>query len=497
MEKLAEAGNVIASARTLNEIASGIANIGTAESNGRMFIELRHPQSGIVVRHNLAQTERDAVDDALSRQQAVFSNGNSGAVYVVAPIRTDETAFGFLGIVRDGPDGSGEDDRQLVNALATRTAAGVERVVSFLRDQELARMLQRSMLPLALPYSPGVRLDVAYEPAEREALVGGDWYDAFELPDGLIAVAIGDVAGHGFEAAIVMNQVRQSMRAAAMEDSDPATVLARVNRIVTKQQQPMVTALFGVLDPLALTFRFASAGHLPPLVVKESGEVLYLPCEGTPLGIAEDQVSKTCFADLSPGGALVLYTDGVVEDQRDFVRGEQALLEALARWAHSGFVLRASQLQTQLRTGGHADDAAMFVLRFPHVDDFEIRLPASPYNAQRMRLAAKRFMSGSPFDEDRAFDAVLVVGEAVNNAVEHAYADGRGHCTLSLRRETHRVVVEVSDEGTWREPAPVDRLHGLGIIERLADKLDVRTTNAGTAVRIEMAYVAARTPQPA
>lgn len=504
-EILAEAGSVVASARTLNELASGLTKLTPPDRAARWFIELRHPKSGIIVRRNLSQIERDNVDDALEHGRSVFRSARSedalACTYVVAPIRTDETTFGFLGFIREdgneamGDQGAGED-QTLVSELATRAATGVERILSFSRDQELARMLQRSMLPLALPYSPGIRLDVAYEPAEREALVGGDWYDAFELPDGLIAIAIGDVAGHGFEAAIVMNQVRQSMRAAAMENADPASVLKRVNRIVTAQSQPMVTALFGVLDPLSLTFTCASAGHLPPVLAARDGSVRYLPCRGTPLGVSDELLCETVVEELPPGGALVLYTDGVVEDQRDFVLGEKALLETLASWARYGFALRSAELQARLRTGRHQDDAAMFILRFLHVDDFEVRLPATPYNAQRMRLAARRFVSGSPFDEERAFDAVLVAGEAVNNAVEHAYRGGEGFVTLALRRESERLVIDVRDEGTWREPAPVDRMHGLDIIDRLADKVEIRKTDAGTNVHIEMVYAPIRQALP-
>jgi anti-sigma regulatory factor (Ser/Thr protein kinase) len=252
----------------------------------------------------------------------------------------------------------------------------------------------------------------------------------------------------------------------------------------------MVTAFFGTLDPLTLSLTCASAGHPPALVVDQNGDVRSLECEGIPLGVSEDLFVKTTVEELPAGGALVLYTDGVVEDERDLPSGEHALAQALSRWAKRGFLARAADIQSSLRVGAHQDDAAMFVLRFPHVDDFEVRLPATRYNAQRMRLAARRFISGSNFDQERAFNAVLAVGEAVNNAVEHAYDDGGGMVTLVLKRETQRLIIDVRDEGVWREAKPYDRVHGLGIIELLADKLEINRSENGTSVHIEVAHVA-------
>ncbi|MGH7328324.1 MAG: ATP-binding SpoIIE family protein phosphatase, partial [Polyangiaceae bacterium] len=316
----------------------------------------------------------------------------------------------------------------------------------------------------------------------------------FELPDGMIAFSIGDVAGHGFQAAIVMNQVRHTMRAAALRDQNPFSVLASANRVVFSQHQPMVTTLFGVLDPLSLNFTFSTAGHLPPLLVTEEGEVRSLPCDGMPLGIVEELEGAVSSAELSPGGALVLYTDGIIEDLHDPISGERALHDALRTWAKNGFASRAADIQANLRIGAHNDDAAMFILSFPHVDEFKIRLPATSYNAQRMRLAARRFIAGSPFDAQRAHDAMLAVGEAVNNAIEHPYGGGHGSVTLALKRETQRLIIEVRDEGTWRESRSLDRGRGLGIMQLIADKVDIRKSETGTTVHIEMAYVPALEP---
>lgn len=489
---LAEATTAVASSRTLIEVAERLTSLSGSSKGERWFIELRYPASDVIVRRNLSDATRHFITDMFLREDssALGDPDRIGEVscYIASPIAGEAETLGFIGYARPLDETATEEENTLIEELADRAAIGVERILSYMREQELARMLQRSMLPLALPHSPGVRLDVAYEAAQREALVGGDWYDAFELPDGRIVVSIGDVAGHGFDAAVVMNQVRHAMQTAAMTNADPAHVLAAANRLVNAQSQPMVTAFVGILDPLTLSIQCASAGHPPAIVVSEDGSVRAVECEGIPLGVSDELFVKTVVEELPAGGALVLYTDGVVEDLRDLPAGERALAEALSRWATRGFTARAADLQAGLRVGTHQDDAATFVLRFPHVDDFEVRLAATPYNAQRMRLAARRFVSGSPFEPERAFNAVLSVGEAVNNAVEHAYGDGGGAVTLVLKRETQRLIIDVHDEGAWREPATFDRMHGLGIVERLADNLEIHHGEYGTSVHIEIAY---------
>ncbi|MBV8602087.1 MAG: SpoIIE family protein phosphatase [Candidatus Eremiobacteraeota bacterium] len=491
-EILAEAGAIASAAQTLGDIAAGLAGMPAQPGSAYWFAELRNTRAGDVVRRNLGQAERDAIDRALGQnaETAIVPSQDTGA-FVAAALRGAQGNLGFLGFARDRSGEPTSEEVALVKDVANRIATAIERLVAHTRDQELARMLQRSMLPLALPQSPWIRLDVVYDPAEREALVGGDWYDAFELPDGTIAVAIGDVAGHGFDAALVMNRVRQLMRAAAVENPEPSAVLALANRVLVAEHQPMVTALFGILDPLTLAFRCASAGHVQPLVVDERGDVRNVSCEGVPMGILPELGCSTVGTELPQGGALVLYTDGVIEDRRDILEGEEALRRALERWALEGFAHRAAAVQASLRTGRHQDDAAMFVLRFPHVDEIDVRLPATPFNAQRMRRATRRFLAALPFVGERAFDLTLAIGEALNNAVTHAYGTGEGQVSLRLKRDSERLFAEIRDEGVWRAPPAFDRMHGLGIIEKLADRFEISTDRGGTCVEIEMAFTPA------
>ena len=180
------------------------------------------------------------------------------------------------------------------------------------RDElaEVAATLQRSLLPDRLPQVSGIELGHRYRPGTT-ADVGGDFYDAFLLPGGELALAIGDVAGKGVSAAAVMGEVRTALRAYALDHSDPALVLGATNRMVERSNH-MVTALLAFLNPEDGRLRFASAGHPPPLLMPATGEAVYLDGgRGGPLLIYRP--AGTGEAQLAPGDRVALFTDGLVE----------------------------------------------------------------------------------------------------------------------------------------------------------------------------------------
>ena len=173
--------------------------------------------------------------------------------------------IGDLALAQDrSPGGGGTVDRELVRELSIRLATAIDNAQRFMRERRVARSFQTALLPVSFPKHPGRTFHASYAPATDEAEVGGDWYDAFDLPDGRIAMSIGDVAGHGLEAAVIMGEVRQTFRVAAMENRDPGAVLDMANRLLLLRPEPtMVTAIFGTFD--GNTFTYASAGHPPPL----------------------------------------------------------------------------------------------------------------------------------------------------------------------------------------------------------------------------------------
>ncbi|HTV73108.1 MAG TPA: SpoIIE family protein phosphatase [Candidatus Acidoferrales bacterium] len=501
LQFLVEAGRLLDHSLDPALIAQRVAELARLRVGGTFLVVLDHdpldesdlpacvgadPPAG----QSLVPQIREAMEAAGGRCFVEYREPAGGLRWLIAiPFRGREFARGFIALANaDCPAPHGMDEYETLGELAGRLASAMENILAYRRERATSELLQRAMLPVALPQVPGLYFDVAYEPAEREALVGGDWYDAFLLNDGRVAFAVGDVGGHGFAAAVVMGRVRQAMRTAALEDPDPAHVLARANRLLSTEPSPLVTAFFGVLDPLTLRMECASAGHPYPLLVDGDARVFALPLRGVPLGVREDHVATPQTIDLPAGGALVLYTDGLVEVERNMVAGEAYLHEHLARWASEGFMTGAQELQAKvLRYRRPGDDAAMLIVRVPELDDVDFTMPAEPRSAKRGRQAVQRFLRGSQFDERRRSGFALAVSEAVNNAIEHAYGDREdGVIHLRLRKEGGSVRAAIADRGQWRESQSHDRGRGLFIMRELTNGVDIERTNEGTEVRLHL-----------
>lgn len=165
--------------------------------------------------------------------------------------------------------------------------------------------------------------------AAPEADVGGDWYDAFRLPDGRLTLTVGDVAGHGLNAAVLMGEMRHAIRAAALAGHDLAAVLHVADQVLRAGAGGMATAVVFIVDPVALRFSYASAGHPPPILMTNTS--IERLGQGTiPLGFGEGLPIAPEPLPLPPDALLVLYTDGLIEFDRDLAGGEAALQAAVA-----------------------------------------------------------------------------------------------------------------------------------------------------------------------
>jgi serine phosphatase RsbU (regulator of sigma subunit) len=219
-----------------------------------------------------------------------------------------------------------------------RRLAGVERELTerqrvLQTEHRLVAHLQQIILPLPdHPIDrPGIQVAVRYRPAEEEALLGGDWYDLIALPSGGTLLAVGDVAGHGLTAAGTMARLRHALAALAVTTSDPAELLAYLNRLVCDDPtEPTATVVVARYDPPTATLTWAQAGHPPPILVAPgAGRTLVRP-RGTLVGARRDTSYANADVRLPPGATLLLYTDGLIE--RRGVDGDWAspVLAALA-----------------------------------------------------------------------------------------------------------------------------------------------------------------------
>jgi len=302
------------------------------------------------------------------------------------------------------------------------------------RSVDFVHKLQQAFLPDHLPTTPGVRFDAVYLPAESETLVGGDWYDAIELPDGRIVISCGDVAGHGVTASVTVGRIRQAIVFAALDHPDPGDILIRVNRVLRFQESAIATCAIAILHPTELTFIYALAGHPPPVIANRDGARMLDYADAPPLGVFDDFHAATHRLQLAPDSVLAFYSDGVTEFERDIRGAEVRLITATAALVGDRMVpspARAVQ-QAVMGTAASTDDVALLIVHCVSVEaparpsepsDLVKRWRFHSSDARTARNSRKELMAFlRPFatSNDDLYTAELVLGEILANTVEHA-----------------------------------------------------------------------------
>ena len=359
-------------------------------------------------------------------------------------------------------------------------------------------VLQGALLPSSPPVVDGLRLSWSYVAATLPGIGGGDFYDAFFLDDGTLAVAIGDADGHGLTAIVTMNTVRQAIRSALIDGARPADALRRANRVLLRSEHPgIVTAIVGIIDPATLQFRYAAAGHPAPLLATADETCLPLPGEGSgiALGVVPHHVTSEHVVSIPVDGVLALYTDGcVTPDNPDAdADGKQTLADALVQVRTLAPGKPAQTIDRAIFGGRERHDDATIITIAPEsqLAHLDVRLPAELASAALARTALRRFLAATPLGERRSFDAVVAAGEAVANAIEHAY-DRRPNQSFVLRAryEEQTCTILVEDAGTWNEIEPLStRGRGIAMMRELCDALTIDRTPAGTSVALEFHLV--------
>jgi PAS domain S-box-containing protein len=262
---------------------------------------------------------------------------------LLVPITIAGRRLAVLSIGDFRPGGLQARDVELAVDLGRRGASALERAQLWQASQErleaeqrVVELLQHTIIPDRLPELEGVRVAAAYRPAEVDVDVGGDWYDAFLAPDGRIVLVVGDVAGHGVQAASLMGRVRNALRAYAVEDTDPGTILLRLHRLLRAQDaHEMVTAFVASHDPARQTMAWSRAGHPPSLLIAASGDARFLDeVNGAPLGTIANEYA-TATASVPPGSLLVGYSDGLIERRDRLIdEGLDWLRQRLLEYRH-------------------------------------------------------------------------------------------------------------------------------------------------------------------
>ncbi len=345
--------------------------LGEALGAGRPLI--RGSQAAQMLRPLFADDDgRRAVDDLGVEGLAIF------------PLRARGRLLGAIGFGNGAGRVFAGDELELAESVAARAAVIVDNARLFDEQSVVARALQDSLLPGSLPEIPGIELGARYRAAGRGLDVGGDFYDAFQADANWWIFAVGDVCGHGVEAAATTGLVRHTIRSSAMAGVMPSAILARLNQMLLRHTAEWAdtnsdhvpisprfcTVLVGTAQPTSrgVDLILCSGGHPLPLVGRAVGRVEPVGVPGTLLGVTDDVSLTDTVVHLDPGEALVCYTDGLIDRRRGRTRafGEEGVVKAL----YQGKGLSAPDLASLIESEAVAfvdddptDDMAVLTLR--------------------------------------------------------------------------------------------------------------------------------------
>ncbi len=294
-----------------------------------------------------------------------------------APLLAEGKVIGVLHVGTLSPRAFTGDDADLLQLAADRAAIAVQALTAQM-DRAAATALQLSLVPFALPAVDGLEMAARYVPGTGN--VGGDWYDVFPLPTGEICTVIGDVAGTGLPAAVIMGRIRSVMQAYALQTADPAELLDRLDRKMRYfEPDALATVLCAMISPTRDQIRICSAGHLPPIIARPGEPAT--PADVTPnllLGMPALKPRRISTLDFPPGAVLCLYTDGLVERRDQPIDHGVAQLCAAITTAEPEAGC-ASVMAAMADYSPHTDDIALLILRrAPEQPDRNGRHPSPP-----------------------------------------------------------------------------------------------------------------------
>jgi serine phosphatase RsbU (regulator of sigma subunit)/CheY-like chemotaxis protein/anti-sigma regulatory factor (Ser/Thr protein kinase) len=416
--------------------------------------------------------------------------GDGLASLLIVPLLSARELMGMLLLAAEPENHFDQRDLELLTLAADRMALAVDHAQRYADGRLLVETLQRSLLPERLPLHPQMQLAARYMPAGLAPQVGGDWYDAVELDANRTAVMIGDVVGHGIRAAITMSELRNALRAFAIEGHSPGEALHLLDRVVLATRGPgmVATLLFVVIDAAAGTVTLARAGHPPPALRAVDGSVKFLETARTlPLGVDPDEVPSQETYPIKPGETLLLFTDGLVERRGEPITDSfDRLLDALAEAPAEVEMLCEHVLQRTATEQGRDDDVAVLAVQLvdASVGALELKLPARAQSVTiaRHRLRAWLEENAPELDPVSRADLEVAWSEACSNVVRHAYGPAEASFDASASRKGNELRMTVRDTGQWRAPGNRSGGRGLPLMKEFSDELVIDRQDDSTTV---------------
>ncbi|MGE0880504.1 MAG: SpoIIE family protein phosphatase [Acidimicrobiia bacterium] len=407
----------------------------------------------------------------------------------VLPFQNRGESFGALWLLFGAAKVFDERDHVELVGFAANVADALRRAARHESEHDAAVALQRSLLPPSLLSTGATTVAARYLPAATSLEVGGDFFDVIALDGEQRLLVVGDVVGHGLDAAIAMGQLRSAVQALAFAPTTSA-LLQQLDRFVERNQRAwFATVACVVLDPERGQLSYSLAGHPPPLVRFASGEVVELnQATGMPLG-AEERERKQATLPFCEPVTVVLYSDGLIERRGESIDdGLGRLRQALI----SSDVPSANEACDRMVAAGldgyhQRDDVAVLCASTgPVTNRVRATFEAVPAALAEMRASVRQWLRQWSPGVDELHDIVLAVGEACSNAVEHPVAASALEVSLEFAHEPSGwVTVTVADTGRWNsEPSGPDRGRGVMLMRRIMDNVDINSSPTGTVVML-------------
>jgi PAS domain S-box-containing protein len=451
----------------------------------------------------LDPSARDWTTDAPGGRRATFRELGLHSVLTV-PIRSRGTTLGLTTLYRrTHREPFDAEDLRLAEDLVARAAVCLDNAHRYTRERDAALVLQRSLLPHRLPEQDAVEVAACYRPADELTGLGGDWYDLIPLSGARVALVVGEVPGHGIDAAAAMGQLRTAVRTLTALDLPPEEVLAHLDDLVARSAREEgaepgaagadggrsvgAGCLYAVYDPVDGGCAMAAAGQPAPAVVRPDGSVTFVDLpQGPPLGVGGPPFEAVELT-LPEGSTLALHTDGLL------ARGETWAVDA-GRERLRRALEQAGPLEAHCRTVVDAlvparpyDDVALLMARTKRLGTGQVaawELPSDPAVVAEARRTATRQLAHWGLEE-LVFTTELVVSELVTNAIRYT----SGPIRLRLIRE-RALVCEVFDSGATaphlRHPRTTDEGgRGLLLVSQLTQRWGTRFIPDGKIIWAE------------
>jgi anti-sigma regulatory factor (Ser/Thr protein kinase) len=396
----------------------------------------------------------------------------------IVPLRGQDGPLGALSLVRTRKERFTPAEIEFLEEIGRRAGRGLESALLYEQERDIAWTLQHQLLPKTLPELEGLRTHAVYEPGTAGAEIGGDWYDVIDLGDHRVAVCVGDVVGHGHEAAAAMGQLRVAVRAHALEGHVPAVVVARLSELTNDLGVPLVTLCYSELQLVEGIVVSVSAGHPPPLVVTDDRAEFLEIASDPALGARPDWRYHELTTVLDPRSCLLFYTDGLVESRLAGIdEGLERLRRAARRSVGEPRVLVESVLAAMRPQMSGLDDTVVCAVcpELGAVTRTATRLVSGHLaSVGSVRHWAQGVVASWGHDRSLCEALELLLSELVTNAITYS----AGAVRIHLQNLPDAIEVAVSDRSPrpprFQNPTPSTEFgRGLQIVHQLSSSVDI------------------------